>query len=362
MAVQLQVGSYTVNRFTEYRIDIDLDTDTDAFDMVFSNPNGVYSGFFNRFDKAVVTIDGIGVMNGVVDTVNHYISDSGSGIRISGRDIMSKLVDSDAMPGTKSMIVPGVYAKERCGAFGIKCVSKSTAPAVAKIIIGTGESEISVITNILSNYRERMWLIYDTAYVGKWATDDKPSYVFSRGKGGIPIKSLSLNESAANTKSEVRLYGAMSGGVQKIVGVAKNDALIAKGINRIQTKTSANNDIASRLTSSAMKDIQDSLREDITLEVTIHGSDTVILPNKVASVVDGITGITGNWFIKGVRYQFGLRSGHETVVTMIPNDDTFGIVWSGSSSSVSSNGKSNMSFDELISSIKGSKPSVYTGG
>ena len=56
-SVQIEIDSnrtgktYRVFRFSEFNVDIDLETDADIFDFVLKNPNGIYTGLFSKFDN-----------------------------------------------------------------------------------------------------------------------------------------------------------------------------------------------------------------------------------------------------------------------------------------------------------------------
>ena len=50
-------GWYEVHRFTDYSIDLDLETDSDAFKFTLLNPNGIYTGLFSKFDEVTIEID-----------------------------------------------------------------------------------------------------------------------------------------------------------------------------------------------------------------------------------------------------------------------------------------------------------------
>ena len=58
--VRLKVNSsrfnkwYEIRRFTDYDIDLDLESDADAFKFTISNPGGICTGLFSRFDKMMI--------------------------------------------------------------------------------------------------------------------------------------------------------------------------------------------------------------------------------------------------------------------------------------------------------------------
>lgn len=351
-------GKYIVHRFTEYKIDIDLENDCDGFDFVLTNPEGVYTGLFSKFDAINIDIQNMTLINGSVDCVNYIWEDDDSKIKISGRDVVSPLVDNDAIPGTKTNVSPVSYISSKCAEYGIKFGGCSESiPAIKKLIIGTGESEISVINNILMESRMRIWAIYDTVYVGKWNTSAKPTYLFTRGVpreySGIPIKSLSLKEDGTDTKSELRIYGSMSDGSEKVVGTAKNDWMISMGIKKRKVDRSSNNDSTSRYSANALRDVRESFRDNIILEIKVRGT-SIVLPNRTARVIDSKTKINSDWFIKKVTYSKDMN-GSLTTITMIPDDTTFEVLWNGQGTKKDGGitGTPKMTLDEILNKIKG---------
>lgn len=350
---------FEVCRFTKYSIDIDLETDADAFSFTLLNPNGVNTGIFSKFDEVIIEIDNTPIMLGRIDNVTYSWDDDGCVIDIEGRDLMADLVDNDAIPGTKKNIKPKTYIKNKCNEYGIKSKINTSMDTIEQLIIGTGESEISIINNIVTESRKRVWFLYDTLYAGDWNDDANPTYLFTRGikdRPGIPIKKLTLREDGTDMKSEIRIYGANSDGAEKVVGTAKNDYMINKGIKKRMIKRAQNNNSTSKYKANALRDIRDSFRDNVELEIEIktgHGGK-LIMPNKTAQVIDTMTKLNVVFFIVGVNYSKSIGSGSITKVTMIPGDTAFDLIWKNQSkTSASFTGTSKMTLAELIASRKG---------
>ena len=167
------------------------------------------TGIINRFDKVSISINGIGIISGEVDRVIYQYGSDNNTIQVNGRDMAHILIDNDALPSTLYSINPSKYIISKCSEYGIKCNINSNTTTINKLIIGTSESEISIMNNLLINDRHRLWYIYDTLYSGKWSTSDAHSYTFTRGVNyGTHIKSLSLTEDGTDTKSEIKIYGS----------------------------------------------------------------------------------------------------------------------------------------------------------
>lgn len=350
---------YEVRRFVKYSIDLDLETDADAFSFTILNPNGINTGLFSKFDKVTIEIDKTPIMLGRIDNVTYSWDDDGCTIDIEGRDLMADLVDNDAIPGTKKNVKPKTYISNKCSEYGIKSKINASMDTIEQLVIGAGESEVSIINNIVTDSRKRVWFLYDTLYAGDWNDDASPKYLFTRGikdKPGIPIKKLTLREDGTDMKSEVRIYGSNSDGAEKVVGTAKNEYMIDRGIKKRMVKRAQNNDSVSKYKANALRDIRDSFRDNVELEIEIktgHGGK-LIMPNKTAQVIDTMTKLNAVFFIVGVNYSKSISSGSVTKVTMIPGDTAFNIVWKNQSkTSASFTGTGKMTLAELIASRKG---------
>lgn len=351
-------GWYKIQRFSEYNIDLDLETDSDMFKFKILNPNGVCTGIFSKFDDVILEMNDKPIMAGRIDRVEHQWDDNGSYINISGRDKAAALIDNDALPGTYNNLKPTTYIKDKCDKYGLKSNIDKSIKVVDKLVIGTGESEISIIDNIAVNSRKRVWLDYDTLYAGDWNDGAQPTYLFTRGKldrPGIPIKRLTLREDGTDTKSEVRIYGSSSNGSEKVVGVAKNDYMIDRGIVKRMVKRSSNNDSVTKYSASALRDVRDSFRDNVELELEVRtGKGGIIVPNKTAQIIDTITKLNVVFFITGVNYSKNASNGSITKVKLIPGSTAFDIVWKNqSATSGSFTGTHKMTVAELVAQRKG---------
>lgn len=345
---------YEVHRFTEYSIDFDLETDADAFNFTISNPNGIYTGIFNKFDDITIEIDKTPIMKGRIDCIEYSWDNNGSKLRIDGRDLVGMLVDNDAIPGTTKNIKPTTYITNKCNAYGIKSNVDQSIELVDQLIIGCGESEISIINNIVMNSRKRVWFELDTLYAGDWNDKAQPKYLFTRGikdRPGIPIQSFILREDGTDMKSEIKIYGSADSGAEKVVGTATNNNMISRGIHKRMTKRSSNNDSVSKYSANALRDIRDSFRENVEIELEVKtGVGGLILPNCTAQVIDTITKVNAVFFIVGVTYVKNLNNGSITRIRMIPSETAFDLVWAGDGNFT---GTSKTTITELIAQRKG---------
>lgn len=100
---------YTISRFLDYDVTIDMDTDTDTFSFTFPNTDSIFTGLVSGYDRANIKINGVGIMQGIVESVGYSYSDSSSSITISGRDKVCLLTDNDVVPDSKKNVKPTSY-------------------------------------------------------------------------------------------------------------------------------------------------------------------------------------------------------------------------------------------------------------
>lgn len=348
---------YEIHRFTNYSIDLDLETDADAFKFTISNPNGIYTGLFSKYDDITLEIDKNPVMLGRIDCVEYEWDNDGSSITINGRDLMGALVDNDAIPGTHKNIKPATYIASKCGEYGIKSSINSSMDTVEQLIIGCGESEVSIINNLAINSRKRTWFSLDTLYAGDWNDKAQPTYLFTRGikdKPGIPIKRFILREDGTDAKSEIKIYGSTNNGAEKVVGTATNDYMISRGIKKRMVKRSSNNDSTTKYSSSALRDIRDSFRDGVEIELEVKtGHGGLILPNRTAQIIDTITKVNAVFFITSVTYSKDKNNGSITHIRMIPGETAFDVTWQSQATNSSFTGTPKMTLAELVAQRKG---------
>lgn len=324
--------TYELLRFTEYDVDIDLETDADAFDIVAKNKNGIYTGLFCRFDNCRLKVNSKTIMEGNIDKISYYIKKNDDYIKITGRDMCWKLVDNDADPDTLENVIPKSYITNKCNKYGIKS-SISDAEVYDKLTIGCGESEISVINNILLDSKTRVWFSVDTLYTGEWNTNSNPVHVFTHGNtgvNGIPIIDIELIEDGTDMISELALYGSDSDGNQSIANSASNSYMTSKGIQKRKTRRKYSDSAVSKYISVADRDIRDNFRDNVVMNITA-GIRDAYLPNTTVQVIIEKLAINALFFVRGVNYNKTLDNGSVAILTLIQSDQMFESMWQNSS-------------------------------
>ena len=121
------------------------------------------------------------------------------------------------------------------------------------------------------------------------------------------------------------------------------------------SKRSSNNDSVSKYSSNALRDIRDSFRDNVEIEIEVKtGHGGLILPNRTAQIIDTVTKVNAVFFITSVTYSKSISSGSITKVRMIPGDTAFDVVWkSQSATSGSFAGTPKMTVAELLAQRKG---------
>lgn len=360
-------GMYECHRFREYSIDLDLEADTGAFDFVFKNVNsldqggnyhGGYISMISMFDPVEIYLNDTPILKGRIDTVNYQWEAGDSYIHVTGRCVGASLVDNDCLPTTLQNIKPDTYIQERCGEYGIACKIDGQLSLVEERVIGVGESEISIINDMVRSDNLRYWTDFDTFYVGKWKDDSSPTYTFTCGVtvgGGIPIESFELTEDSSEIHSESLVYGSTSDGLDKVVGTYKNDAMIGKGIKKRTVTSNTNNDDSDKYVANAEDDVRWGFNNCRTCVVTVKTPKSgAIKPNTCAIVIDYITRTHAVFFIKSVTYTKDMQNGSLTKVTMRPSKSTNDYLYGAQfTSNGGITGTGSMSVNDLMGARKG---------
>lgn len=355
-------GKYQCHRFREYNIDLDLETDSDAFDFVFKNPNSIYTGLFSKYDKVEIWINNVGIMKGTVDSAEYHWDSSDSYIRVVGRDMVAPLIDNDVLPTTLQNIKPHEYISKVCNSYNITNLKlDTTMSSITKLVLNVGESEMSVINTMAKNERRKAWLDYDTFHTGTWSKDVAPSFTFTRGvpvdKMCIPIKSFTYKEDGTTVPSEYIIYGNSSsnGSTNSVMGKAQNDYMVNNGIKRRLTEN-ANSDITTKdSTSNAQDTIREKFDNSYTAEMVIASHNYAIKPNTTVWVIDMETRTNAIFFVKKVTYSKSIESGTEIKLSMIPSKAACDALFNGQGTKMNGGivGYQQMTFDDLWNNKKG---------
>jgi len=337
-------GPYRVNLFHEYSIDADLETDSDQFHIYVNNPRGVYSCIFNKYDTVSLYVMNEEIMHGRVDEISYIGDDSGNMMEIVGRDDLSLLIDNDAIPCTINNVDPYEYLKKKCVEYKLTLDPKDQSPrvklfgdkipSVEKVVIGTNESEMTVLNNMLADGNKRIWQDGAWIFLGDWYTYRTPEFTFVRGDAnidGIPINTIKVRDSGIGVKSEVLIYGTMDDGKQKVLGTAKNPdgGSFYDGIPRRMVMSSYSNDKNTKYSGSAERKARDAFKDGLQITITCNPQRMTkpVWINKTARVVDTIIGLDATFFIRAVNYTKSIITGSTCTVTMVPDDATAEILW-----------------------------------
>ena len=339
--IQIEIDSsrtgktYRVFRFSEFNVELDLETDADIFDFVLKNPRGIYTGLFSKFDNCRLRVNDNIILVGNLDKVEYICRNDDDYIQLSGRDLCWKLVDNDALPDTIENVQPKSYIANKCNEYGIKCVTQ-TADVYEKLTISCGESEISIFNNILLESKQRVWYLIDTLYTGDWDMNQSPKHVFTMytDKLGIPIKDFKLVEDGTEMKSEMRVYGSDSNGGHSLIGTSTNDYMESIGIKKRQTRRAYSEKASSKYKTVADKDIRDTFRDNNELIIEVRlDKNNIYMPNTTAQVINGRCGVNNLFFIRKVVYTKSPTEGSIAILTMIFADPTFEKTWQTSGTS-----------------------------
>jgi len=212
-------------------------------------------------------------------------------------------------------------------------------PSTPRLIVGTGESEISVINNLALFHEKSVIFDNDTLIVDDLDMNADPTYLFSYATGigikdAIPLKRTEIVEDGLQLASEIIIHGSINGGKTKAQGTATNPALTSINIKKRKTIRSSNNDSVSKYSASALDQVQRKFREGIKITSYIFDTEYAIKPNRTARLIDLTHKINSVFYISSVRYQKSINEGSIIIINMIPADVSFNVMWSSNNTSV----------------------------
>lgn len=139
---------YKINNIKDYVVEQDIEVPADHFQFVVGNKGYKISNAIGAGDKLEFYIDGKKTLTGYIDDVNVGYNIGDNDVVITGRDLMSVLLDNDATPKTYKNLGLKGYMDKVLPKYGITSYSSSNNKKFDKIVIEPGENEYSVIERL----------------------------------------------------------------------------------------------------------------------------------------------------------------------------------------------------------------------
>jgi prophage tail gpP-like protein len=300
-----------------YYVDSAIDTDADSWNLEFGDVDEEMMRLFNRDSEIRVQLFGVGsgegqkgyMMTGIADDVS---TDETSTIRMVGRDMSSLATDSTVPPQHFKHRLAADLIKKQATEIGIPgpfhLVSKGS---VRKILRTDGSESFWEFWYRLAR-NEKMWL---------WASpvgglNMSPlnygapiSYTFGqpddpKGKGiFIPVETIEIRKNSASRIFRVETYGHFGIRTFKIV---EEDPSIRDWMRKpLRILYDANVTTKKGASKLAKEEIFEQKVGAVELTVTTGDPGYLIQTNKIAAVELPTIGISGVFYIVGVRRNAG---------------------------------------------------------
>lgn len=327
--VTLLIAGKAHKAWSSYRIDSDLQTPADAWDVALGLPDGTFPPIVEPGAQVQVRIGTDTVLMGQIDDVAHSVSRSAE-LTMCGRDLVAVLLDSSApIFVAKDITLEEVIAKVVRPLGVSKVVIKSDTPTLKteKISVDPGMSAWEVL--LRSAEANGLW---------PWFEPDGTLVVGGPDYTTEPVATLFLNKSGTNNNVEKLEYlRSIADRFSEVTVLAQAHGVGQKGQNGIQGKAKdpdmkvyrpyivTESDVANaeEATRRALKIMNDSRLHAVTLRATVKGhrtsAGTLWTPGQRIHVKSDVHGIDEVWFLMSRRFSGGRE--RPTITELILKED-----------------------------------------
>lgn len=228
-------------------------------------------------------------------------------LSITGRDT-SSLALSDALPGKWRHVKPAPFIVGRARKLGFPNALIPSMREFTTLYTDGSETEWAFWYRMARKRQMFMWTTsVGQLVIGKLGYGAKPKYLFGEGSGYLMPTRVSITKDTSGRIGEIWIYGADQ---KTNLGFRGHSTDIhIKGWKRlpvrVQTSTTAKN------TSEATDDAHDEIFESIVgafeMELTFQDTRMLVAQNTIARVHLPGLGISGDFFVVGVRKQGGME-------------------------------------------------------
>ena len=107
---------------------------------------------FERGTEVVLTYQGAACFRGLVDEVEHRISERGGEMELAGRGMAARLLDNEALPAEYQVATTADILRDHVEPYGIQVAEAGDLPPVSGFSISSGESEWSALYQFARYY------------------------------------------------------------------------------------------------------------------------------------------------------------------------------------------------------------------
>ena len=304
-------------KLKSYRVEHAVEIAADAFEFVTSNYNYEVSNVISAGDFVRFFVGEELAMEGIIDDIDIEYTNDSNDIRLTGRDVMSRLLDNDANPNTYNKLGLSDYLAIVMKPYGIKYHSLDNTK-FDKITVSPGENDYSVIERLC---KERNLVpLYDVNSQTLWCTKPRAEttgivYTFSNDYDVFPtafkIKDCQISISN-DIRHEVIVYGGDYEENKNIKGSYK-DPRLSVTKRRILNESSIETNSAAE--NRAKEEFYSLNKNALTIEISTITLKPVFV-NMCARVYIKKIGFDGYLLIDSVRYTKSITAGSITNITL----------------------------------------------
>jgi prophage tail gpP-like protein len=276
--VRLLVGGYAHDRWESYRIDSDLLTPADDWNMVVSSDaGGTLPDFVHEGADVTLSIGDDQLLTGLVDAIAEDVEKGTNYIELYGRDRASLLIDCSAPILSMQMATLEQIVQKAVQPLGFKTVEYRAKPAAPRQTVHTepGQSVWDWLQAACEANQVWPWMAPDgTLVIGApdYSTAPVADLILRRGGAGNNVKRIQRTRSLHESFSEITVLGQSAGtgdvGHNDIKGIATDDTVPLYRPRVVVDGNCETTDLANR---RAAKLIADSRMNRDNLVVSLEG-------------------------------------------------------------------------------------------
>lgn len=370
--VSVRVGSQTIEKWSDYSVELDMLTAADGWHLTLGNPTREMFKLCAPDASIEVLLDETVVCSGFIDERNWSVDrEGGAKLSINGRDKMGRLTDESA----PLLSYNGLGIEQLALAIAAPWFTKVTlqntrnrqllrGKAAPKLKVAgepifsgrrghrsdkkvnPGESRWHVLSSFLEEAHLLAWSSGDgkELIVGLPNYEQEPSFHFTVVKAGSERRSdgnmlsYARVDSVADRYSQIIACGAGKGSaanysdrVTKRRGVASNGpgkSGIGKDFTYPKVLLVSDDDVRDEDQAQVRADREmaerDSTGHRLTIKMRGHsqrrtdGTEVLFAPDTVAFVEDEIAGLASLWLITGVTFNHNRQDGETSDLELVP--------------------------------------------
>ena len=314
--VSLLIGGHVHSDWTRYRVDSDLLTPADAWQVDLAAPRIDLPATVKAGSLAEVRVGSDIVMTGRIDEVDHQVGKTQHTLTLTGRDGAAVLVDCSApIFSSKQITLAEVVANvvKPLGVTRVRIDAVRTA-TYDKVHVDPCDTAWDVLTNAAEGSGLWPWFEPDgTLVIGgpDYTAPPVASLILRRDGKGNNVVSLGRSESIAERYSEVTVLAQAHGTILENGKNAMRATAQDTGVNLYRPKIIVDHDAPTlaSVQARARKVISDSRLRGMTLTAVVKGHRTsdgaLWKPGQRIHVLSEPHGLNGVYFLMGRRFEGG---------------------------------------------------------